>query len=98
MGETQFNPARYLDEKGQVKVLMDAHEEGHPSFGYGRRICPGRYVAEGTLAIDFATLLWALHFERVEGAQGELDVQWHTLVHSGIVACVHYLVALIASP
>ena len=92
----QFNPARYLDEKGQVKVLMDGHEEGHVSFGYGRRICPGRYVAEGTLAIDFATLLWALRFERLEGVKGKLDV--HTLVHSGIVACVHLFVSSIASP
>jgi cytochrome P450 len=92
----RFNPARYLDEKGQVKALMDRREEGHVSFGYGRRICPGRYVAEGTLAIDFATLLWALRFERLECAKGELDV--HTLVHSGIGACVHLLVSSIASP
>ena len=89
----QFNPARFLDEKGQIK---DGHEEGHASFGYGRRICPGRYVAEGTLAIDFATLLWALRFERLEGAKGELDV--HTLVHSGVGACVHLLVSSVASP
>ncbi|KAH9167491.1 cytochrome P450 [Lactarius sanguifluus] len=77
-----FNPARYLDEKGQVKPLMDGREDGHVSFGYGRRVCPGKHVAEGTLGIDFATLLWALRFERPEGAEGELDV--HTLVHTGI--------------
>ncbi|KAH8979060.1 cytochrome P450 [Lactarius hatsudake] len=58
----RFNPSRYMDDKGQVGVLMDGHE-GHVSFGYGRRVCPGRFAAEGTLAIDFATLLWALHFD-----------------------------------
>ncbi|KAH9163988.1 cytochrome P450 [Lactarius sanguifluus] len=52
-----FNPARYLDEKGQVKPLMDGREEGHVSFGYGRRVCPGKYVVEGTLGIDFVMLL-----------------------------------------
>ncbi|KAH8979058.1 cytochrome P450 [Lactarius hatsudake] len=77
-----FNPARYLDEKGQVKPLMEGREEGHVSFGYGRRVCPGRFVAEGTLAIDFATLLWALRFERPEGAEGELDM--HASAPSGI--------------
>jgi cytochrome P450 len=82
----RFNPARYLDEKGQVKVLLEGREEGHVSFGYGRRICTGRHAAEGTLGIDFATLLWAMRFERPEGAKGELDV--HTLVHHGIGACV----------
>ena len=68
----EFNPARYLDEQQhrQVRVL-DGREEGHMAFGFGRRICPGRYVAEGTLAIDMATLLWAMRFERPEGARGK---------------------------
>ncbi|KAH9053934.1 cytochrome P450 [Lactarius vividus] len=80
----EFDPSRYLDEKGRVKVLMRGREEGHVSFGFGRRVCPGRHVAEGTLAIDFATLLWAMRFERPEGSRGELDVR--TLVQSGLTA------------
>jgi cytochrome P450 len=72
-----FDPARYLDKSRQVKVL-DGREEGHMAFGFGRRICPGRYVAESTLAIDIATLLWAMRFERPEGARGELDVRLFT--------------------
>ncbi|KAH9172382.1 cytochrome P450 [Lactarius sanguifluus] len=79
-----FDPSRYLDEKGQVKAVMVGREEGHMSFGFGRRICPGRFVAEGTLAIDLAMLLWAMRFERGEGGRGELDVR--TMVHSGITA------------
>ncbi|KAI9441898.1 cytochrome P450 [Lactarius indigo] len=79
-----FDPSRYLDKKGQVKTQMGGREEGHVSFGFGRRVCPGRYVAEGTLAIDFATLLWAMRFERPEGSQGRLDVR--TLVQSGLTA------------
>ena len=91
----RFNPARYLNEKGQFKAPTSGYEEGHMSFGYGRRVCPGRFVAEGTLGIDFATLLWAMRFERPEGAQGELDV--HTLVHIGIDACVYSLTSLVSS-
>ncbi len=71
----EFDPARYLDEKGQVKTLMEGREEGHVTFGYGRRVCPGRHVAEGTLVIDFATLLWAMRFERPKGLQGGFDVR-----------------------
>ncbi|KAI9443640.1 cytochrome P450, partial [Lactarius indigo] len=78
---TEYDPARYLDENGQVKALVAGREEGHMSFGFGRRICPGRFVAEWTLAIDFATLLWAMRFERAEGARGELDLR--TLVYAG---------------
>ena len=81
-----FDPARYLDEKGQVKTPIEGREEGHMTFGFGRRVCPGRYVVEGTLAIDFATLLWAMRFERPEGSRGELDV--HAQVLSGLTAYV----------
>ncbi|KAI9457954.1 cytochrome P450 [Lactarius psammicola] len=68
-----FDPARYLVEN-RVKV-PDGREEGHTTFGFGRRTCPGRHVAEGTLAIDIATLLWAMRFERPEGVQAELDLR-----------------------
>ncbi len=80
----RFNPARYLDENGQVR-----ENEGHVSFGYGRRLCPGRFAAEETFAIDLATLLWAMRFERPEDAQGGLDVS--TLVRVGIGGCVFLL-------
>ncbi|KAH9057389.1 cytochrome P450 [Lactarius vividus] len=79
----RFDPARYLDGDRRVKVL-DGREEGHMSFGFGRRICPGRYVAEGTLAIDIATLLWAMRFERPAGVQVELDVR--TIVNGSLTA------------
>ncbi|KAH9168011.1 cytochrome P450 [Lactarius sanguifluus] len=84
----EFDPTRYLDEKGQLKTVEGGREvqdgHGHVTFGFGRRICPGRHEAEGTLAIDFATLLWAMRFERPEGSQSELDV--HTLVQPGLAA------------
>jgi cytochrome P450 len=87
----QFNPARYLDENRQIKVL-GSREEGHMSFGFGRRICPGKYVAEDTLAIDFATLLWAMRFERPEGVQAELDVR--TIVNGSVTAYVVFFCLL----
>ena len=91
-----FDPTRYLDEKGEVKTLIEGREDGHLSFGFGRRVCPGRYVAEGTLAIDFATLLWAMRFERPEGSKGELDVL--TRVHSGLTVFVFLLLPWSMSP
>ena len=81
----RFDPTRYMDESRQVKVL-DGREEGHMAFGFGRRICPGRYVAEGTLVIDIATLLWAMRFERPEGVKANLDVR--TIVNGSVTAYV----------
>ena len=82
----EFDPGRYLDEKGQIKALIEGRDDGHMMFGYGRRVCPGRYVAEGTLVIDFATLLWAMRFERPKGSRGELDVR--NYIQGGLTACV----------
>ena len=82
----EYDPARYLDERGQVKMVMESREEGHVTFGYGRRVCPGRYVTEGTLAIDFTTLFWAMRFERLESARGESDLRNYNL--SGVTAYV----------
>ena len=81
----EFKPARFLDEHRRVRVL-DGRDDGHMAFGFGRRICPGRYVAEGTLAIDIAMLLWAMRFERSEGVQAESDTR--TIGGSGITAYV----------
>jgi cytochrome P450 len=90
-----FDPTRYLDEKGQIKTLIEGREEGHMSFGFGRRVCPGRHVVEATLTIDLATLLWAMRFERPEGSKGELDVK--TLVQCGPAAYVFLLVLSMSS-
>jgi cytochrome P450 len=87
-----FDPTRYLDGKGQVKTPIEGREDGHMAFGFGRRLCPGRYIAEGTLAIDFATLLWAMRFERPEGSKGKLDVE--TVVHSGLTVFVFHFLGL----
>ncbi|KAF8884012.1 cytochrome P450 [Infundibulicybe gibba] len=41
-----FNPARHLDEKGQIGPgPVDTKEEGHATYGFGRRICVGRHQA-----------------------------------------------------
>ncbi|KAH9165024.1 cytochrome P450 [Lactarius sanguifluus] len=65
----RFNPDRYLD------AATEEREMGSTIFGFGRRVCLGRFIAEGTLAIDAATLLWAMRFERPKGVQGELDTE-----------------------
>jgi len=43
-------------------------------------------LGEGTLAIDFATLLWTMRLERPEGSRGELDLRNYDL--SGVTAYV----------
>lgn len=57
-----FNPDRFLDPvtKALLPPVADTKKEGHVSFGFGRRICPGRYVANDILMINSALILWAM--------------------------------------
>ncbi|VDC00549.1 unnamed protein product [Peniophora sp. CBMAI 1063] len=58
-----FNPERYLDEKGKLLPSpMGTKDDGSYTFGFGRRICVGRHVANDSLFIDIATCLWAFSF------------------------------------
>ncbi|KAI0051317.1 cytochrome P450 [Auriscalpium vulgare] len=82
-----FNPARFIDEKGNVKAgPADTKEEGHVTYGFGRRVCVGKHVANNSLFIDIAVLLWATNIEHAKDAQGrkiEIDVDgW---VEDGLV-------------
>ncbi|EEB88932.1 hypothetical protein MPER_13034, partial [Moniliophthora perniciosa FA553] len=65
-----FRPERFLNEDGTHKVSpADTKDEGHYSFGFGRRICPGRHVASNAL-LSFAIVLWAVRLEPGKDAQG----------------------------
>jgi cytochrome P450 len=74
-----FNPARFLDANGDVLPgPSDTKEEGHFTFGFGRRICLGRNVATNSVFIDIAMVLWASKIERKKDGSGQflpLDVE-----------------------
>ncbi|KAJ3785301.1 cytochrome P450 [Lentinula aff. detonsa] len=63
----QFRPERFLrqSEKGAGYELRDEYEndDGHCAYGFGRRVCVGRHVADNALFIDICTILWALRIE-----------------------------------
>jgi cytochrome P450 len=43
-------------------VTQNYKKRPHNTFGAGRRICPGSHVAERTLFVTMARLLWAFEF------------------------------------
>lgn len=57
-----FNPNRFLDPASNTLLppLSDTKKEGHATFGFGRRICPGRHVANDVLMINATLILWAM--------------------------------------
>ncbi|THU83172.1 cytochrome P450 [Dendrothele bispora CBS 962.96] len=74
----QFVPERHLDSKGELKIIsLEIKEEGHVSYGFGRRVCIGRHVANNSLFIGAATILWSLVLKPeldIDGKPTKLEV------------------------
>ncbi|KAF8485183.1 cytochrome P450 [Russula ochroleuca] len=66
-----FDPGRYLDASGDLAPgLSDIKEEGHFTYGFGRRNCVGRHMADNSFFINTAIMLWATKIERKKDASG----------------------------
>ena len=69
-----FNPGRFLDEHGSLipgPVTVETHDDGHCAYGFGRRACVGKHMANETLFISIATVLWAVRLERPRDENGK---------------------------
>lgn len=68
-----FKPERYLGHPHGAAVYAAApnpYDRDHWDFGAGRRICPGMHLAENSMFITIAKILWA--FDLV--APGKVDL------------------------
>jgi len=59
----KFNPDRFF--------LAGVNPDISAAFGFGRRICPGRYMAENTIFIAIASLLKVFNFSPARNADGK---------------------------
>jgi len=50
---------------------MNSRIAASVAYGFGRRICPGRHIANNSLFIYIATILWALTIEPARNDDGE---------------------------
>jgi cytochrome P450 len=56
----EFKPERHLGDNGELLPgPKETNQEGHVSFGFGRRVCVGRHLANDSLFILTARILWA---------------------------------------
>jgi len=90
-----FKPERHLDAKRE-EVLPGPREtngEGHVSFGFGRRICVGKHLANDSLFIMTARILWAATLKCARDENGkELPPDPNAFVDKGIITFVLLLV------
>ncbi|KAK7206966.1 cytochrome P450 [Myxozyma melibiosi] len=74
-----FNPKRFLDdavvpkyasEKDDMeKGVAHPNRDGHSSFGWGRRVCPGAGIAWNNLYIALAKLIWGFDIMPIPGVK-----------------------------
>ena len=62
-----FKPERFLTEHGSLRSDVPYPTE---AFGFGRRICPGRYFAHDLLWLTIAGILTVFRIERARNEQG----------------------------
>ncbi|KAK7688870.1 hypothetical protein QCA50_007560 [Cerrena zonata] len=65
----RFKPERYLSSDGSLN--LDIQDPGVACFGFGRRICPGKYLAENTLFLAIACTLHLFDIKPAKGPNGE---------------------------
>lgn len=52
--------------------IADPDNRDHFSYGAGRRVCPGVHVAEKSLYLNIARVLWAFNIAKKTGDDGEV--------------------------
>lgn len=84
----EFRPERYEEDHlraGESATAVDVDQRDHFTFGAGRRVCPGLNVAERSLYLGMAQMLWALEFGHSRDAKGDTIPVDVNAVTQGIV-------------
>ncbi|KAI0713613.1 cytochrome P450 [Earliella scabrosa] len=81
-----FRPERHIGPDGQLaQSPADTKDEGHVSFGFGRRICVGRHMARNTLFLNMAYVLWMFNIKAPLGPDGKDAVCTEKSIDMGLV-------------
>jgi cytochrome P450 len=79
----RFEPGRYLSADGQLDPSV--RDPRTACFGFGRRICPGRFVADTSLYMVIATLIATVDIVRAKDEQGD-EIVPEVEVTSGLLS------------
>ena len=79
-----FLPERYLKDG---KIDPSVPDGDLASFGFGRRICPGRYFAEDTLFLSVACLLHVFDITPPLGEDGR-PIKIEHVQSDTLISCV----------
>ena len=69
----QYEPMRYWNfslSAAEAAAAADPNARDHYAYGGGRRICPGMHVAERSLFINIARLMWGFDLRLAKDEAG----------------------------
>lgn len=65
----RFDPERFMSKRDYPGPWQ------HSGFGYGRRVCPGQFLATNSVYFNIARILWAFNISKARDENGnEIDV------------------------
>lgn len=79
-----FSPERFF--KADAKLRPESLNEDHFGFGFGRRTCPGQYLASKSVFIAAVRLIWAFHITPPVDASGKPVLPDPTKCRNGLTA------------
>jgi hypothetical protein len=89
----QFDPTRFTGRTAlspKYATSSDHEKRDHYGYGAGRRICPGIHLAERSLFLAFAKLLWAFRISPKLDSEGKdipIDLSPETGYSEGFIRC-----------
>lgn len=70
-----FDIKRWLTENADTGAQKLRSDMRHYQYGFGRRVCPGQHVADRSVFINTATLLWAFDITKAKDEHGaDIDI------------------------
>ncbi|EJD37779.1 cytochrome P450 [Auricularia subglabra TFB-10046 SS5] len=81
----KFEPARFLGPNGQLDARV--LDPADISFGFGRRVCPGRYFADAEVWLMIATVLYCFDIAPARDERG-VEIVPSEVMSSGIVSAL----------
>ncbi|KAI0047423.1 cytochrome P450 [Auriscalpium vulgare] len=79
------DPDRFEPERHLLQEDDSASDSFRMSFGFGRRICPGRYFAEDSIWLALASILQVFQISKLVDATGR-PIDTHVTWTSGLVS------------
>lgn len=73
-----FNPDRFLGDSldsSASALSPDYRDRDHFHYGFGRRLCQGIFVAEGSLYVVISRILWGFNIEAKPGHELNMDAK-----------------------